>query len=90
MAYAASGLHRMAGASGVQLWIYQTTDAIAAINSAGYFNDAAGMMNVRDLVIVNRYGYEVARLNLTYANPDPESTCGENYQTIKDLIIDAR
>ena len=37
MAYSASGLHRIGGASGVNLWIYQTTDAIAAVNSAGYF-----------------------------------------------------
>ena len=47
-------------------------------------------ITLRDLVIVNREGYEVARLNLTYANPDPNSTCGENYQTIKQMIIDAR
>ena len=47
-------------------------------------------VNLRDLVIVNKEGYEVARLNLTYNNPDPNSTCGENYQTIKDLIIGAR
>lgn len=52
MAYAASGLHKMAGASGVQLFIYQTADAIAAVNSAGYFNSAAGMLNIRDLIIV--------------------------------------
>ncbi len=45
---------------------------------------------LRDLVIVNKQGYEVARLNLTNTNPDPESTCGENYETIKQLIIDAR
>ena len=47
-------------------------------------------ITLRDLVIVNKQGYEVARLNLTYNNPDPNSTCGENYQTIKDLIIGAR
>ena len=47
-------------------------------------------ITLRDLVIVNRQGYEVSRLNLTYNNPDPNSTCGENYQTIKDLIIGAR
>ena len=47
-------------------------------------------ITLRDLVIVDREGYEVARLNLTYANPDPNSTCGENYETIKQLIIDAR
>lgn len=52
MAYAASGLHRMAGASGVNLWIYQTADAIATVNTSGYFNDAANMLNVRDLIIV--------------------------------------
>ena len=47
-------------------------------------------ITLRDLVIVNREGYEVSRINLTYANPDPNSTCGENYETIKQLIIDAR
>jgi hypothetical protein len=47
-------------------------------------------VTLRDLVVVNRQGYEVARLNLTSNNPDPSSTCGENYQTIKDLIIGAR
>ena len=52
MAYSASGLHRIGGASGVNLWIYQTTDAIAAVNSAGYFNNSANMLNVRDLIIV--------------------------------------
>jgi len=52
MAYSASGLHRIGGASGVNLWIYQTTDAIATVNTAGYFNDSANMLNVRDLIIV--------------------------------------
>ena len=47
-------------------------------------------ITLRDLVIVNKQGYEVSRLNLTGNNPDPNSTCGENYQTIKDLIIGAR
>ena len=52
MAYSSSGLHRIGGASGVNLWIYQTTDAIATVNTAGYFNDSANMLNVRDLIIV--------------------------------------
>ena len=42
----------MAGATGVNLWIYQTTDTIATVNSANYFNSAANMLNVRDLIIV--------------------------------------
>ena len=53
MAYSASGLSRLAGSSNFNLWSYVTTDAIAAVNSAGYFNDAANMLAVRDLIIVH-------------------------------------
>ena len=52
MAYAASGLSRLSGDSNGNLWQYTTTDAIAAINSANYFNDAANMLSVRDVIIV--------------------------------------
>jgi len=52
MAYAASGLARIGGDSNGSLWMYTTTDAIATVNTAGYFNDAANMLAVRDLVIV--------------------------------------
>ena len=52
MAYAASGLCRVNGDSNGNLWMYNTADAIAAVNSANYFNDAANMLNVRDLIIV--------------------------------------
>ena len=52
MAFSATGLSRLAGASGGNLWWYSTTDAIAAVNSAGYFNDAANMLAIRDVIIV--------------------------------------
>ena len=52
MAYSAAGITRIGGASNGDLWFYSTTDAIAAVNSAGYFNDAANMLSVRDLIIV--------------------------------------
>tara|TARA_B100000287_G_C20471642_1_gene717493 strand:- start:160 stop:423 length:264 start_codon:yes stop_codon:yes gene_type:complete len=52
MAYSASGLSRLAGSSNFNLWSYVTTDAIATVNSAGYFNDAANMLAVRDVIIV--------------------------------------
>ena len=52
MAYAASGLARIGGDSNGSLWMYTTTDAIATVNTAGYFNDAENMLAVRDLVIV--------------------------------------
>ena len=53
MAYSASGLTRLVGDSNGSLWRYTTTDAIATVNTAGYFNDAAAMLAVRDLVIVH-------------------------------------
>ena len=43
MAYSASGLTRLNGDSNGSLWRYTTTDAIAAVNTAGYFNDAANI-----------------------------------------------
>lgn len=52
MAYAASGLARIGGDSNGSLWMYTSADAIATVNTAGYFNSAASMLAVRDLIIV--------------------------------------
>lgn len=52
MAYAASGLARIGGDSNGSLWMYSTADTIATVNTSGYFNSAAGMLAVRDLIIV--------------------------------------
>ncbi|MEL0016568.1 MAG: hypothetical protein VW715_15200 [Rhodospirillales bacterium] len=52
MAYAASGLARIGGDSNGSLWMYTTVDPIATVNTEGYFNDAANMLAVRDLIIV--------------------------------------
>ena len=52
MAYTASGLTRIGGDSNGSLWMYTTTDAIATVNTEGYFNSAADMLSVRDLIIV--------------------------------------
>jgi|TARA_R100000951_G_scaffold116191_1_gene126982 hypothetical protein len=52
MAYSAQSLSRVAGASGFSLWHYSTADTIATVNTAGYFNDAAGMIALNDYMIV--------------------------------------
>ena len=52
MAFASSGLTRVGGDSNGSLWMYTSADAIADVNTAGYFNDAANMLDVRDLIIV--------------------------------------
>ena len=53
MAYSATGLTRIGGDSNGSLWRYTTTDAIATVNTAGYFNDSANMLAVRDMIIVH-------------------------------------
>ena len=53
MANSSAGLDRLAGTSNGSLWRYTTTDTIATVNSAGYFNSAANMLAVRDLIMVH-------------------------------------
>jgi hypothetical protein len=52
MAYSSSGLTRMAGGGGHNLWFYDSTDAMTAVRASGYFNDAASMLNVGDAIFV--------------------------------------
>jgi hypothetical protein len=52
MAYDSAGLTRIGGASNGDLWFYTTVDPIATVNTEGYFNGAANMLSVRDVIIV--------------------------------------
>lgn len=52
MAYSSANLTRIGGASNGDLWFYSSADAIATVNTEGYFNDAANMLGVRDVIIV--------------------------------------
>lgn len=49
-------------------------------------------ISLRDFIILDRYGVEFTRINLTPNNPDPTDLgeCSGNYQKIKDLILAAR
>lgn len=51
MAYTATSLTNVACSSGMNLWHYTTEDTIATVNTAGYFNDAIGMIRARDVII---------------------------------------
>ncbi len=51
MAFTASSLTRLAGASGVSLWHYSTADTLADVNTAGYFNSASNMLGLNDVII---------------------------------------
>ena len=52
MAFSAAGLTRIGGASNGDLWFYSSADAIATVRASGYFNSAANMLSVRDVIIV--------------------------------------
>lgn len=68
MAFNAANLTRLAGGSGVSLWHYTTTDAIADVNTAGYFNSAANMLNVNDVILAVTSTGTTAVVSHTYVN----------------------
>lgn len=53
MAFSLSGLYQI-GPGGVapRLWMYSSTDAIATVRAAGYFNSASDVLGIRDVIIV--------------------------------------
>lgn len=54
MAYSATGLVPIGGQSKAgnapQVWAYTTEDAAATVDTSGYFNGAASLMKVGDLI----------------------------------------
>lgn len=53
MAYQSKDLSVLAYANGFTLWHYVTADAAASVDTAGYFNAAADMLRVGDIIIAN-------------------------------------
>jgi len=53
MAFQSKDLSVLAYANGFTLWHYATTDNGADIDTAGYFNDAADMVRVGDMMLAN-------------------------------------
>jgi len=56
MAYSKDGLNLIGGGgkagSAPQVWTYTSADAIATVNTAGYFNNASTLLNVRDIMFI--------------------------------------
>lgn len=53
MSFQSKDLSVLAYANGFTLWHYVTTDTGATVDSAGYFNDAAEMVRVGDMMLAN-------------------------------------
>lgn len=74
MAYTASSLCCIGGGSGQRLWYYSTADTIATVNTAGYFNDAANMLNVNDVILAITSTGGTPVVSHTYVNANNGST----------------
>lgn len=74
MAYTASSLCCIGGGSGQRLWYYSTTDTIATVNTAGYFNDAANMLNINDVILAITSTGGTPVVSHTYVNANNGST----------------
>lgn len=51
MSLVIKNLQKIAGGNGFNLWVYKTDDAAADVDTAGYFNAAANVMNIGDVVL---------------------------------------
>ena len=72
MAYAQSGLQPIGGQSKAgnapQMWSYKSADAIADVNTEGYFNDASDVLKVGDLIYVFDSNKPTANLVVVLSN----------------------
>ncbi|WP_421884665.1 hypothetical protein [Pacificispira sp.] len=53
MAFKSQDLSVIAYANGFTLWHYTTPDLAAEVDTSGYFNDAATMLRVGDMILAN-------------------------------------
>lgn len=51
-----------------RLFVYKTTDAIADVNTAGYFNNASKILKVLDTIFVYSSTDGTPALNIVYVN----------------------
>jgi len=72
MAYSVTGLQPIGGQSKAgnapQMWSYTSADAIATVNTTGYFNDAADVLKVGDLIYVYDSATPTASLVVVLSN----------------------
>jgi len=72
MAYSSTGLQPIGGqgkaGTAPQMWSYTSADAIAAVNTSGYFNAAADLLKVGDLMYVRDSATPTASLVIVLSN----------------------
>ena len=74
MAYSLDGFYPDTRAAGLRIHSYTTTDTIATVNTAGYFNSLADILNVNDVIIVASSTGGTPVLTIAYVNSNDGST----------------
>lgn len=77
MAYSATGLNTIGGQSKAgtapQMWSYTTADAIADVNTAGYFNSAASLLKVSDIIFCYTSSGGTPAMSIVWVNSNTGS-----------------
>ena len=72
MAYSQTGLTPIGGQSKAgnapQMWAYTSADAIATVNTSGYFNSASDLLKVGDLMYIRDSNTPTASLVIVLSN----------------------
>lgn len=72
MAYSQTGLQPIGGqgkaGTAPQMWSYTSADAIATVNTSGYFNAAADLLKIGDLMYVRDSATPTASLVIVLSN----------------------
>tara|TARA_R100001460_G_C3540444_1_gene174393 strand:+ start:976 stop:1251 length:276 start_codon:yes stop_codon:yes gene_type:complete len=72
MAYSKTGLQPIGGqgkaGTAPQMWSYTSADAIATVNTAGYFNDASDLLKVGDLMYIHDSNTPTGSLVIVLSN----------------------
>ena len=71
MAFSIDGLARSSSHANSDiptLWMYTSADAIADVNTSGYFNNASDLLTVRDIILVTDTATPTAHLCIVLSN----------------------
>lgn len=78
MAYSSTGLNAAGGQSKAgnapQMWTYTTADAIGDVNTAGYFNSAASLLKVGDIIFCHTSTGGTAAMSIVWVNANNGTT----------------
>ncbi len=77
MAFSATGWNVIAAnkrGNAPQMWTYSTTDAIGDVNTAGYFNSAASLLKVSDIIFCYTSSGGTPAMSIVWVNANNGST----------------